>query len=316
MKKLKGFPPPDHYPPFTGSDLAHLITVSGTSLFLWSRSLSYGASPLHDPDRVYLLVDKTGTQGVAARDIYRVSHARKSRLYSLADAVVISRLGDSARNYEILQGHYQNPRYEHDCPRCAYLGPYDFDGPLAPVRGKKRSARIYADLYVCSADEGTLIVRAGNGGPDYASMPVESLERNLKHMEKNPSTHGPGLIEAHRRHRERLEAEEAEGNRVAEVIVTETNTVLGPEDWPERKLFLRNRTIIGYSDTRGEMSISTGPMPGWGEYRLGQWLARDDTGKHPEVVRTIQVAGGSPKTARDSKTLSDMLTEAEARPPT
>lgn len=58
------------------------------------------------------------------------------------------------------------PRYKHDCDACRYAG--NWEGQ---------------DLYYCpNCDGGTVVLRYGDDGPDYASLPLD-LARKTGHWQ-------------------------------------------------------------------------------------------------------------------------------------
>lgn len=80
-------------------------------------------------------------------------------------------------------------RYIHDCDDCIGLGKFSL--------GNRRF-----DLYFCPrCDGGSVLARYGDRGSDYASSPLDILDRLLE----EPSQHSAGsnaLLEAYRRVRE------------------------------------------------------------------------------------------------------------------
>lgn len=68
------------------------------------------------------------------------------------------------------------PRHRHDCDDCEFLGVADGTNP-----GGDDSDDF--DLWFCArCDEGSLIARYGNDGPNYISSPISILRRNLAEL--------------------------------------------------------------------------------------------------------------------------------------
>lgn len=65
------------------------------------------------------------------------------------------------------------PRFQHDCAKCWYHGNMDWHNPL-----------ISYDVYTCEAaypnsDRVSLILRHGDEGSQYLSMPIRMVDRGL-----------------------------------------------------------------------------------------------------------------------------------------
>jgi hypothetical protein len=65
-------------------------------------------------------------------------------------------------------GGLMEPKFEHDCEGCDFLG-----------------HALDADLYICGIDKrdrfsGSVIARYSSDGPDYSSMPTSAVEDMLK----------------------------------------------------------------------------------------------------------------------------------------
>lgn len=92
------------------------------------------------------------------------------------------------------------PRYDHDCEQCVFLGRFDHDGPLSDGN----TERMECDLYACpgSIMGGSLIARHSSDGPEYSSMPTEMVIEHQNRMREQPSTYSAGLLEALRRYQE------------------------------------------------------------------------------------------------------------------
>jgi hypothetical protein len=318
MRVLKGFKGPVHAIPFDGTDIAFLLHVDDVDLYVWSPALARGELPVNDARRVVLIVHNEGIgppefEGIRPQEIHHVGDARKRRLYELADVLVISYLADQKHDYTWPPEDGTRPRHIHDCVQCSFLGQYDFRGPLTPTKsGKARSTPLKADLYVCGRGEDkSLLARFSDQDGDYSSTLLSLVERDLEHMRQQPSTRGPALVEALGRYQRgsRRSFELQQNAPCLELTVQETTTVTEPADWPARKLFLRNNFVIGYRDIREGMGV--GPMPGWSTERLAQWLSRDDTGKHPEIVRTLQASGSAAHTARNAASFIEAMASAE-----
>src|SRR5688572_30134387 len=62
------------------------------------------------------------------------------------------------------------PTFTHDCDDCRFLGTIK----VKSFRFPKKESTI--DSYHCPlCDGGTIVLRYGNNGPDYASMPIDSI---------------------------------------------------------------------------------------------------------------------------------------------
>lgn len=98
------------------------------------------------------------------------------------------------------------PYYKHDCNACVYLGSMTHMGLMAD--GTREPFPV--DLYVCPTDSmaPTYVVRVSSREEDYTSMPqmiVEAIEpKTIDVGGENESTLSPAVVEAWRRHQQRL----------------------------------------------------------------------------------------------------------------
>lgn len=58
------------------------------------------------------------------------------------------------------------PRYKHDCGACVFIATVYEGGE-------------FQDAYVCPGDNGSVILRNGDDGPDYASWPIRMVTEDF-----------------------------------------------------------------------------------------------------------------------------------------
>ena len=91
----------------------------------------------------------------------------------------------------------EQPRFEHYCDQCNFLGRFDHAAGNAEC-----TDFIRADLYFCinggDPHNHTLLARHSDEGHDYSSSLAHLVRRDAASVAL--STHGPGLVEALRRY--------------------------------------------------------------------------------------------------------------------
>ena len=88
------------------------------------------------------------------------------------------------------------PKFEHDCERCRFLGRHTYDASYTDG-----SRPLVVDLYHCAGTfatfGGSVIARYGDDGHKYASIPVGMVQQLIDSGAR--ATYSPALVEAHRR---------------------------------------------------------------------------------------------------------------------
>ena len=78
--------------------------------------------------------------------------------------------------------HMFSPLFEHDCPRCDYLGSTTFPARYMKPNGSEYTKPQQADLYCCGSEnslEGkSIIARFSSIGSDYASSPAAIIKKH------------------------------------------------------------------------------------------------------------------------------------------
>lgn len=85
-------------------------------------------------------------------------------------------------------------------------------------------------------------------------------------------------------------------NTMSVLFVRKADNVLDPQDWPLRKLYLRETGLVFAhqdvaltSDIRGMSLFSEhDPREGWGIVQLSEWSRVDPTGNHPEIYHELR----------------------------